>query len=126
MGRPVYAVPGPIFSPSSEGCHRLIRDGLAQLLTDARQIERGELLLSEEAEASLFGPASASQQLTDCLRDVQRRVWDALPVHRYASADKINAICGLPLRELLVSLSQLKTLELAETNGAGWRKKKKR
>ncbi|MCM3509299.1 DNA-processing protein DprA [Rothia sp. P100] len=126
LGRPVYAVPGPIFSPSSEGCHRLIRDGLAQLLTDARQIERGELLLSEEPEASLFGPASASQQLTDCLRDVQRRVWDALPVHRYASVDKINAICGLPLRELLVSLSQLKTLELAETNGAGWRKKEKR
>lgn len=124
LGRPVYAVPGPIFSPSSEGCHRLIRDGLAQLLTDARQIETGNLLLSEEPESSLFGPAGASQQLTDSLSDIQRRVWDALPVRRYASADGINAICGLPLRELLVSLSQLKTLELAETNGAGWRKKK--
>lgn len=34
LGRPVLAVPGPITSTTSIGCHDLIRTGLAQLVTD--------------------------------------------------------------------------------------------
>ncbi len=33
MGRPVYAVPGSIFSPVSEGCNWLLSQGLAQPFT---------------------------------------------------------------------------------------------
>lgn len=36
-GRPVFAVPGPIDRPQSQGCHDLIRDG-ATLVTSARQV----------------------------------------------------------------------------------------
>lgn len=36
-GRPVFAMPGPIDKPHSEGCHDLIRDGAA-LVTQSRQI----------------------------------------------------------------------------------------
>lgn len=31
IGKPVYAVPGPITSPTSAGCHQLIREGRARL-----------------------------------------------------------------------------------------------
>ncbi|MEO7016254.1 MAG: DNA-processing protein DprA [Leifsonia sp.] len=33
LGRDVYAVPGPITSAASAGCHHLIREGIATLLT---------------------------------------------------------------------------------------------
>ena len=34
MNRPVLAVPGPVTSASSAGCHRMIREGLALLVAD--------------------------------------------------------------------------------------------
>jgi DNA processing protein len=33
IGRPVGAVPGPVTSAASAGCHRLMRDGLATVIT---------------------------------------------------------------------------------------------
>lgn len=33
LGRPVGAIPGPITSAASSGCHRLLRDGLATVIT---------------------------------------------------------------------------------------------
>lgn len=33
LGRPVGAVPGPVTSATSAGCHRLLRDGLAAVIT---------------------------------------------------------------------------------------------
>lgn len=45
QGRAVYAVPGPIDRPTSEGCNRLIQDG-AKLVIDSRDIlEDLEMLL---------------------------------------------------------------------------------
>ena len=39
-GKPIFAVPGPINSEYSAGCHALIRDGKAQLLTSANDIAK--------------------------------------------------------------------------------------
>ena len=38
-GRKVYAVPGPVTSPSSAGAHRLIQERIANLATNAHDIE---------------------------------------------------------------------------------------
>jgi len=41
LGRPVGAIPGPVTSAASAGCHRLMRDGLATVITgydDAREL----------------------------------------------------------------------------------------
>ena len=37
-GREVFAVPGDIFSPSSEGCNNLIKNSQAKLTTDIKDI----------------------------------------------------------------------------------------
>lgn len=38
LGRPVGAVPGPVTSVSSAGTHRLLREGVASLITDATDV----------------------------------------------------------------------------------------
>ena len=38
LGRPVGAVPGSTLSPASAGCHRLIQDGIARLVTGTPDI----------------------------------------------------------------------------------------
>jgi DNA processing protein len=40
LGRPVGAVPGPVTSAASAGCHRLIREHVAELVTNADEIEQ--------------------------------------------------------------------------------------
>ncbi|MEU1970799.1 DNA-processing protein DprA [Microbacterium sp. NPDC019599] len=36
LGKPIGAVPGPITSPASAGCHRLLQEGIATIVTDTR------------------------------------------------------------------------------------------
>jgi DNA processing protein len=38
LSRPLMAVPGPVTSPQSAGCHQLIRIGQATCVTDAGDI----------------------------------------------------------------------------------------
>lgn len=124
LGRPVYAVPGPIFSPSSEGCHRLIRDGLAHLVTDASQLDAGTLNLQMPEQGSLFAESSTTQQsVIDSLTEIQSRVWDVLPVSSYHPVDAIGAESGVPARSVMLVLSQLERLGLAYSQGGSWRKK---
>lgn len=124
LGRPVYAVPGPIFSPTSEGCHRLIRDGLAQLVTGARQILEDRTTELGAEPASLFSAPSAHQQLLDSLTETQRRVWDVLPLHTPVIVEDLSNDLSLPARTVMVALTQLNRLQLAEQEGLGWRKNK--
>ncbi|MGJ8725801.1 MAG: DNA-processing protein DprA [Roseibacillus sp.] len=57
-GRPVYAIPGPIDRPQSEGCHDLIREG-ATLVTQPSQIleDLQELPLFKNKKPSPQNPA---------------------------------------------------------------------
>ncbi|SDG83269.1 DNA-processing protein DprA [Microbacterium pygmaeum] len=36
LGKPIGAVPGPVTSPASAGCHRLLQEGIATIVTDTR------------------------------------------------------------------------------------------
>jgi DNA processing protein len=57
QGREVFAVPGPIDSPTSAGPHRLIQDG-AKLVQDVEDI-LNELPALRQAPGPLFAPAAA-------------------------------------------------------------------
>jgi len=111
QGKPVFAVPGNVDSPTSRGCHALIRDG-AVLVESARDVLEGLGPLSAPVEAP--GPASgpARAPVDDPralgLNERERQIYDMLggsPVQ----IDEIVARSGLPAS---VVSSTLLTLEI--------------
>lgn len=122
LGRTVAAVPGPVTSAASRGCHRLIQDGAA-LVTGASDIV--ELLgLSPEDISDRAGSArrmgSASRAPSPGLRPVERLVWDALPKAGQTTVRQIAADAGLSSDEADVALLGLKLLGLVENNEREW------
>ncbi|BEK93849.1 hypothetical protein NSK11_contig00181-0011 [Nocardia seriolae] len=53
--RPVFAVPGPVTSAASQGCHRFIADGSAQLMTCARDVLQALTVQGDSADAVASG-----------------------------------------------------------------------
>lgn len=60
--RDVFAVPGPIFDGNFSGCHRLISQGHAKLVTDPRQIlEEIGIVAPESTLAATYEPTSLEE-----------------------------------------------------------------
>ena len=117
LGRPVGAVPGPVTSASSAGCHALLRDGIAVLVTDADEIAELVGRMGQDATTARSGPARA----TDDLDPVAARVLDALPVRAGRPLDRLCAAAGLDPGSVQAALGRLALLGLAERDGPGWR-----
>ena len=77
LNRPVGAVPGPITSPASAGCHRLLRDGC-----DMRHQRRGAGRTRRPARRRPGGAAACRSTSMDELTPRDLRVLDALPLRR--------------------------------------------
>lgn len=113
LARPVGAVPGPVTSAASAGCHRLIREGAAVLVTSVDEVVELVLppdasLLAEEEIQGGFPSAHA------------RRVYDVLAVARDASS--IAKESGLTLGETLAALGALEASGLAGVANGSWRR----
>ena len=112
LSRPVGAVPGPVTSAASAGCHRLIR-------------ERGAVLVTEPAELLDLlpgGPAAgegsfARQDELDLLSPADRRVLDAVPPRSGISPDRLADEIGFAPREVGAALARLELLGLIEQGG---------
>lgn len=96
LGREVFAVPGSIFDPRSQGCHALLADGggLAQHPQD---------LLDLIPEAR-----SAGEDSREPPKGVDAELWQALPP--LGESVTVNALAeelDRPVDELLVELSRL-------------------
>lgn len=118
--RPVGAVPGPVTSAASAGCHRLLRDGAAVCVTDAAEVL--ELLADGEPApvpgAAHHGPGA----LTDGLDPAARRVLDALPVRAWADVASVTRVAGLSGPEVRGALGVLELAGLADRQGDRWRR----
>ena len=115
LGRVVCAVPGPVTSSVSTGCHVLIRDG-AELVTRADEIieivgRAGEF--ADEPEH----PSSALDELTD----IGKRVYEALPSRGVRSANELSIESGLPVAQLQGQLALLELAGLAVRDDGRWR-----
>ena len=115
--RGVGAVPGPVTSMASAGCHRMLREGMAVCVTDVGEIM--ELTAGmEPAEPKPYSQPG----LLDGLGENEARVLDALPVRAVAEVDNLVRACGLSAGETLAALGLLEMAGRVERIGAGWRR----
>lgn len=104
LGRPVCAVPGPVTSSVSAGCHVLLRNR-AHLVTRGAEIVELVGRIGELAD----DPSRPGTPL-DGLSTAELCVYDALPSRGARSVDQVAVATGLPPTQVLGPLA---TLELA-------------
>ncbi len=124
LGRLVMAVPGPVTSAMSVGCHLLLADRFAQLVTNADDV-LAALGRSRPPPAGPAGndePGSDPRHPTDGLDLDSARVYDSLPARGYRSVDELVTESGLLPSQVLGSLAVLELHGLAKRNGAEWRR----
>ncbi len=117
--RPVGAVPGPVTSYVSGGCHQIVREGWAVLVTDAA--EAAELVGRIGADLAPR-PSAPVRRDWDGLDETERRVLEALPKQWGSAPEKVAAIAGLDLDSARSALGRLSLRGLALRNGSGWRR----
>ncbi len=117
LGRPVGAVPGPVTSPASAGCHLLLRDG-AVCVTEAGEVVE---LVSASGEALVRRPAGPPAD-HDGLDPVGVIALDAVPLGRPAGEGAIARAAGLDLNALRGCLGLLELRGLVERSAGGWRR----
>lgn len=114
--RVVCAVPGPVSSAASAGCHVLIRDG-ATLVTDAAEVAQEVGPIGELAPHKQ-GPSTPE----DDLEPVHRAVLGVLRVRSSTSADEVARQCGTSAAEAVGALGILVANELATRDQDGYRR----
>ncbi|OBJ70456.1 DNA-processing protein DprA [Mycobacterium sp. 1274756.6] len=114
LGRVVAAVPGPVTSAASAGCHVLLRDG-AELVTRAE-----ELVELAGRMGELASEPQHPQTPLDGLGDTERRVYEALPGRGAHTVDQIAVGAGLPAEQVLGPLAMLEVCGLAERHDDRW------
>jgi DNA processing protein len=120
LGRVVGAVPGPVTSSASTGCHALLRAG-AEVVTRAEDIVE---LVGHVGELAPEQPRPATA--LDGLSDAERRVYEALPGRGVATVDEIAVAAALQSAHILAPLAMLEIAGLAERHDGRWRIVRKR
>ncbi|TFC95824.1 MULTISPECIES: DNA-processing protein DprA [Cryobacterium] len=119
LGRPLGAVPGPVTSPTSAGCHRLIREYAAMCVTTAEEMAElvGERMLSltldlpgTDGETAGFGARTSDQV----------RVFDALSTRAARTVPDIARRAGLSVGAVQGSLGALDLEGVVREKETGW------
>jgi DNA processing protein len=117
LSRPVMAVPGPVTSALSAGCHELVRSYGAGLVTDASDV------LDVVGELGAGAPERRGEsRAEDGLDPVTLRVLEALPLRRWAAPDAVAVVAGLDAPTVLRGLALLAGARLAESRDGAWRR----
>ena len=98
-GKPVYAVPGSIYSPNSAGTNGLLRDGRARAVAGA-----ADLLAALGLHTRQAAPAAAKQPAP--LSDIERRVLAGIGP-KPVGIEELCVSTGLPMSALLGTLMKL-------------------
>ena len=116
LGKVVLAVPGPITSAMSVGCHDLLRSGGALLVGSV-----GEILEAVGPVGEHLDPERKTRRRsTDGLGDQALRVHEALRRGEGRSADEVAVDSGVPLDRVRALLPELELTGLAAHCESGW------
>jgi DNA processing protein len=116
MGRVVCAVPGPVTSAASAGCHVLLRRSRTQLISRAEEIVEivgkiGELADDPEHPRTPLDGLSREETL----------VYEALPARGLRSVEQIAVDAGVPAEQVLGPLALLEIAGRVECHEGEWR-----
>lgn len=118
LGRPLGAVPGPITSPTSSGCHRLIREFAAVCVTNPT--EMAELVGERSIQVPLdFSDTDSGPGPSPRTSD-QIRVFDALSARSPRTVADLSRRAGLSNAAVRGALGGLDLDGAAQEREAGW------
>ena len=117
---PVGAVPGPVTSMGSAGCHALLRETDAVLVTDASEVAE---LAAPIGEDLLEGDSRAGRSPEDDLDPQAYGVWSAVPVRGGVTTDRLASVSGVPVSRLVGVLVALEAEGLVIREAGRWRKR---
>lgn len=120
LRRPVGAVPGPVTSMVSAGCHEEIRNGRAVLVTSADEI----IDLVGEIGVDACEPRRGRSLVTDDLPTDDRAVFEAIPFRRAVDLDTIARVTTQAALTVRGALARLEADGLIASEAGTWRRAK--
>lgn len=123
LGRPVMAVPGPVTSAMSVGCHVLLQRERAVLVTCVEDVLAvvGSIGEGIEPGTAAGPPVTDLRSELDGLDPVVRAVFEGLPARRYVRAEELAARSGVSPLDVIRVLPALDDAGLLERDGTGFR-----
>jgi DNA processing protein len=119
LNRPVMAVPGPVTSDQSAGCHELIRECRATCVTGAKDVIE---LVSPIGAAEAGGSSAAGPAVPETMLDpVTAAVLGAVPRRSGRGPATIAMLSGVDLDTALRCLGLLAASGHVERTDRGWR-----
>jgi DNA processing protein len=125
IGRPIGAVPGPVSSAASAGCHRLIRDYDATLVTNADEVAQLLTASGESATGSVHH-VSPVQGAPRAQSAEETRLLDALSFSAPREVADVAARAGLSVAAVQSLLGAFEIDERVTEKERGWVKLKRR
>jgi DNA processing protein len=128
LGRPLLAVPGPITSAMSAGCHQLLRreDNPAQLVTSVDDVLEivgpiGATDAGESVRADAGAPTGRGARVQDELDPAARAVLDGFPARGWVTENDLALSSALAIPAVLQALPILRLAGLIEFGPDGAR-----
>lgn len=117
-GRDVYAFPGPVGAPYSEGCNSLIRDNSAALITSAADFIKA-MGWTDDIVLQKARSQGIERQLFLELSTEEKKVVDLLSQTNDLRQDAISVKTGLPMGSVIALLFQLEMKGVVKAYAGG-------
>jgi len=118
--REVFALPGALHSPQSQGCHSLIREGATLVQTTAHIVEELGALLGAQ-RTLLDQPVVEPEHPSPALAEDEQALLQLMEVEQL-SLDQLCLLSQRPVAELMPLLSRLEIAGLVEQVGIGYQR----
>lgn len=142
LGRVLMAVPGPVTSALSVGCHLLLSGGSAVLVTGAQDVlaslghhgglgqhgglgYRGGDPATPMQGVPAAGGVGGERHPTDGLDPEVARVYEALPARGTFTVGQLSVESGLATTEVMAGLAVLQLHDLVRRQEGLWRRRRK-